>query len=78
MTETQERFDSPWMTSKEVCALLGVSDETLMRYRQSGRLKFYRLTRNVLRYHREDIDAFIRSHAVRPKLQVVRAHDQKR
>jgi hypothetical protein len=31
----------------------------------------------VLRYHRDDIDAFIRSHAVKPKLRVIRAHDQK-
>jgi excisionase family DNA binding protein len=51
---------SPWLTSKDVCEILGISDETLMRYRQKGRLKFSRLSYNLLRYHRDDVDEFIR------------------
>ena len=48
------------LTSAEVCALYGLSDDQLCRYRRQRCFRFYRLVgKNNYRYRKSDIEDFI-------------------
>jgi predicted DNA-binding transcriptional regulator AlpA len=48
------------LTSKQVAALLGMTDRSLERWRTAGDgPRFIRLSRRTIRYRRADIDAFL-------------------
>ena len=48
------------LTSGEAAILLGIHGNTMRRWANEGRLKFYRVnTRGDRRFRREDIDAFL-------------------
>lgn len=58
--ERKEESDSPspWMSTKEVMAYLRVSEATVYRWVQEGRLAAYRAGR-VRRYKRKDVEAVL-------------------
>ncbi|MEM6820318.1 MAG: helix-turn-helix domain-containing protein [Verrucomicrobiota bacterium] len=51
----------PLMTRKEVAALLNVHPGSVKRYQLNGSLPAIHINSRVLRYRREDVDAFLRS-----------------
>ena len=50
---------SPWMTPSEVARYLSLSTGTLSNWRTSGGGPRYRAVGRVVRYHRDDLDAFL-------------------
>jgi len=57
---------SPWMTPDEVRQYLGdISERTLKRYRDDG-LPVHYVTPKTPRYHRDEVDAWIRSRSDQP------------
>lgn len=52
--------ENPWMTPDEIRRYLGnISERTLARYRQQG-LPVHYITPQQPRYHRDEVDAWIR------------------
>lgn len=43
------------LTSEAVASILMISKRTLQNYRDEGRLKYYRISRKVIRYRVEDV-----------------------
>lgn len=56
---TQTTFTSPWMTTDQAANYLRVSGGTLRNWRSQGSGPTYRNVGRVVRYHREDLDAFM-------------------
>lgn len=55
---------SPWLTRREACAYVRVSDTTLQRAITQGRLKVQRVNGGQKqRFHRADLDAYLRGEA---------------
>ena len=54
------------MTTAELAAYLKVEPKTLTNWRYSGRGPAYVKDGGMVRYRREDIDAWIRDHTVHP------------
>jgi len=64
MTQAEEhevtKLETPWMTPEEVRAYLGgISHTTLHRYRRKG-LPAHNISERAVRYHRDEVDAWIR------------------
>jgi excisionase family DNA binding protein len=57
---TKATTDSDWMTSREVARALGVSDDTVRRWAESGHLpKPHRFSLRVWRWRKADIERAI-------------------
>ncbi|CTQ33921.1 helix-turn-helix domain-containing protein [Jannaschia rubra] len=52
-------FTSPWLTTEQAAAYLSVSAGTLANWRSMGTGPRYRTVGRIVRYHRDDIDAFM-------------------
>lgn len=52
-------FTSPWMTTDQAADYLSVSGGTLRNWRSAGAGPNYRTVGRIVRYHREDLDAFM-------------------
>ncbi|MFD1344283.1 helix-turn-helix domain-containing protein [Litorisediminicola beolgyonensis] len=52
-------FSSPWLTPADAAAYLRVSNGTLANWRSRGEGPRYRAVGRVVRYHRDDLDAFM-------------------
>ncbi|MCC5957697.1 MAG: helix-turn-helix domain-containing protein [Natronohydrobacter sp.] len=50
---------SPWMTTEQAAAYLSVSPGTMRNWRTAGAGPRYRTVGRIVRYHREDLDAFL-------------------
>jgi excisionase family DNA binding protein len=50
---------TPLLTSKEVCAMLSVSESTLSRWRESGTGPRYLNLGGIYRYARADVQSYI-------------------
>lgn len=50
-----------YLTSEEVCKLLGLSSRTLQEYRNNGTLAFYKIGGKIL-YKQSDIQAMLERH----------------
>jgi len=50
---------------KEAACMLGISWETLRQYRRKGvGPNWFRVSNNVVRYHRSDVEAYLESRRV--------------
>lgn len=54
-----QTFTSPWLTTEQAAAYLSVSAGTLANWRSKGNGPRYRAVGRMVRYHRDDLDAFI-------------------
>jgi excisionase family DNA binding protein len=68
IARTVEPPASPWMTAEDVAAALAVSARSVQGYARRGALRSTRIGPRVLRFRREDVDAFARGR----RLEVVR------
>lgn len=61
------------LTEEEAAKLLQIRPQTLALWRCSGRyaIPFVRLGPKLIRYRREDLDAFLESRSVKPKVATV-------
>ena len=50
---------SPWLTTEQAASYLSVSGGTLRNWRSSGAGPRYRTVGRIVRYHRDDLDAFL-------------------
>ena len=58
--QTEPRnFTSPWLTTDQAAAYLSVSAGTLANRRSRGEGPRYRAVGRMVRYHRDDLDAFM-------------------
>lgn len=58
-------IDSPWMDTDEAAAYIGSTRNTLRAWRARGRgPKFHNVRTRMIRYHRDDLDGFVRSGGV--------------
>jgi excisionase family DNA binding protein len=48
-----------FLTTTDAAAMLGVSDETVRRWVEAGRLRHIRLPSGQIRFRREDIEAIL-------------------
>ncbi|KAA8723244.1 helix-turn-helix transcriptional regulator [Corynebacterium phocae] len=55
------RINAPegFMTEQEACDYLGVTRNTLYKFRKTGRVAFHRLGPRRVVYRQEDLDRFI-------------------
>lgn len=58
MTATNT-FSSPWLTPADAAAYLSVSTGTLANWRSAGNGPRYKAVGRLVRYHRDDLDAFL-------------------
>lgn len=56
---TQDQFTSPWLTTEQAASYLSVSPGTLRNWRSSGAGPSYHVVGRIVRYHRDDLDAFL-------------------
>ncbi|MFW8592817.1 helix-turn-helix domain-containing protein [Cribrihabitans neustonicus] len=54
-----QTFTSPWLTTDQAAAYLSVSSGTLANWRSKGNGPRYRAVGRMVRYHRDDLDAFM-------------------
>ena len=61
LVEEERRHEDALWKTRRVARFLDVSPETVLRYYRQGRLRGHRLAgqRNVLRFRRQDVLAFI-------------------
>jgi MerR family transcriptional regulator, repressor of the yfmOP operon len=57
-----------WLTSDEVCHLLGISKRTLQNYRNNGILPFSQIGRKIY-YKASDIDDYLERHYIKANYQ---------
>ncbi|WP_227288019.1 helix-turn-helix domain-containing protein [Boseongicola sp. H5] len=57
--EAAVSFSSPWMTTDQAAAYLSVSNGTLRNWRSVGAGPHYKTVGRIVRYHRDDLDAFM-------------------
>lgn len=60
--ERDEKTVNVWMSSKEVTALLGISNRSLQRLRESKRID-YAIFRGACRYHLSEVERLIKESA---------------
>jgi len=58
----------PLLTARDVAGLLGLSIASVLRRWRAGELPGFRLSSNVLRFRRSDIDAWLDAHRVEAML----------
>lgn len=59
-------IESPWMDTAAAAAYIGSTCNTLRAWRARGRgPKFSNIRTRMVRYHRDDLDAFVRGESVR-------------
>ena len=59
--EELARPASPWMDSEAAAAYLGTTAGTLKNWRATGKGPKYHVVQDrLVRYHRDDLDAFVR------------------
>lgn len=56
---TKAENDSPWMTTEAAAGYLSVSAGTMHNWRSKGIGPTYRTVGRIVRYHRDDLDAFL-------------------
>lgn len=57
--------ESPWLDTEEAAAYIGSTVNTLRAWRARGRgPKFHNIRTRMIRYHRDDLDEFIRAGGV--------------
>lgn len=49
-----------WLTTQEVAALLGMSDQSVRNLGKSGHLPVYRHGRRIIRYKRAEVEEYLR------------------
>jgi len=60
----QEKTGTPWMTTEQASSYLSVSSGTMHNWRSKGAGPKYRTVGRIVRYHRDDLDAFLIEGAV--------------
>lgn len=51
--------DTPWMTTEVAASYLSISPGTMHNWRSKGLGPTYRTVGRIVRYHRDDLDAFL-------------------
>ncbi|MDA8586726.1 helix-turn-helix domain-containing protein [Rhodobacteraceae bacterium] len=51
--------DTPWMTTEAAAGYLSVSPGTMHNWRSKGTGPTYKTVGRIVRYHRDDLDAFL-------------------
>jgi excisionase family DNA binding protein len=51
--------NEPMLTSGQAAEIVGVTDETIRRWAEDGKVRHVRLPSGRLRFHRADIDALL-------------------
>lgn len=60
--EELARPSSPWMAGDAAAAYLGTTPGTLKNWRSTGKGPRYHVVQDrLVRYHRDDLDAFVRA-----------------
>ena len=60
VAEVLAAHSTPWLNTAGAAAYLGIEPDTMKAWRQRGYGPRYRLVnRRLVRYHRDDLDAFI-------------------
>jgi excisionase family DNA binding protein len=59
MTTEKENITSPWLTPAEAAAYLSVSPGCMANWRSQGKGPRYHVVGKVVRYHRDQLDAFM-------------------
>lgn len=59
--------EQSWFTKEEAAEYLRVSTRTLDRWVAGGRLHAYRKSRKLIRFRREDLDAFMTGEEANPR-----------
>ena len=49
-----------YVNKREVAAMLGVSRRTIDNLMRAGRIPFFKLSRKLVRFHREDLNDYLR------------------
>jgi excisionase family DNA binding protein len=56
----KDATSSPWMTPKEAAAYISVHPGTMHNWRSQGKGPTYKVVgTRIVRYHRQDLDAFL-------------------
>lgn len=58
-TSGATQFTSPWLTTDQAADYLSVSTGTLYNWRSQGRGPRYNTVGRIVRYHRDQLDAFL-------------------
>jgi excisionase family DNA binding protein len=58
--------ESPWMDTREAAAYLGISVDSLHRLTSNQAIRHTKVHAHALRFHRLDLDAFMRERTVEP------------
>lgn len=53
--------DKSYLNSDEVAAILRVSKRTLQNYRTEGKILHYKMSKKVILYKAEDVEAFLKN-----------------
>lgn len=56
---TSKQNDTPWMTTEGAAIYLSVSAGTMHNWRSKGIGPAYRTVGRIVRYHRDDLDAYL-------------------
>lgn len=64
---------SDLLTGREVCKILRIGDKQLRKLRRSGKIKFIRLGKRTIRYHPDDVEAFIDGARFDPRPKTLRS-----
>lgn len=56
---TSLESDTPWMTTEDASSYLSISSGTMHNWRSKGVGPTYRTVGRIVRYHRDDLDAFL-------------------
>ena len=59
--KTETDTASPWMTTEQAAAYLGLQENTLRVWRHKGSgPRYHVLNKRLIRYNREEVDAYVR------------------
>ncbi len=60
MSTTTQSLEKVWMTTNQIAEYLSVSTRTIANWRESGRIPFLQISRNVIRYNINQVQDALR------------------
>ena len=74
--KNSENNQKKWLSTDDVCWILGISKRTLQNYRDQRKLPFYQVGRKIY-YKGVDVDAFLEQHHIKSYYQEGGDYDSK-
>jgi excisionase family DNA binding protein len=56
---TNDQTNSPWLTTEQAATYLSVSAGTMRNWRMNGQGPRYSVVGRIVRYHRDQLDAYL-------------------